>query len=117
MTTEIMLVLLGMGGFTTGGLNLMPSACESHEPIDLMHAHIGGMDVFARGQRPTPFVRMAGWPSSYRIVIPVMTVTLELRSKRVPQVLELEQYALSNGEPSLASGRQEMLENLVNDFI
>jgi xylose isomerase len=29
----------------------------------------------------------------------------------------LEQYALSNGEPSLASGRQEMLENLVNDFI
>jgi xylose isomerase len=24
---------------------------------------------------------------------------------------------LSNGEPSLASGRQEMLENLVNDFI
>jgi xylose isomerase len=30
---------------------------------------------------------------------------------------ELEQYALANGEPSLASGRQEMLENLINEFI
>jgi xylose isomerase len=30
---------------------------------------------------------------------------------------ELAQYALSKGEPQLASGRQEMLENLINDFI
>ena len=31
MTTEIMLVLLGMGGFTTGGLNFDESRRESHE--------------------------------------------------------------------------------------
>jgi xylose isomerase len=30
---------------------------------------------------------------------------------------ELEAHALANGEPSLASGRQEMLENLINEFI
>ena len=30
---------------------------------------------------------------------------------------ELETYALANGEPGLASGRQEMLENLINEFI
>ena len=30
---------------------------------------------------------------------------------------ELEAYALQNGEPTIASGRQEMLENLINDFI
>ena len=30
---------------------------------------------------------------------------------------ELEKFALSNGEPTLGSGRQEMLENLLNEFI
>ena len=30
---------------------------------------------------------------------------------------ELEQFAMSNGEPFLSSGRQEMLENLINEFI
>ena len=30
---------------------------------------------------------------------------------------DLEKYALSNGEPTLASGRQEMLENLINEFL
>ena len=50
MTTQIMLVVLKMGGFTTGGLNFdAKRRRESHEPIDLMHAHIGGMDAFARG--------------------------------------------------------------------
>ena len=30
---------------------------------------------------------------------------------------ELESYTLENGEPLIASGRQEMLENLINEFI
>ena len=30
---------------------------------------------------------------------------------------ELEAHAMAHGEPSLASGRQEMLENLINEFI
>ena len=30
---------------------------------------------------------------------------------------DLEKIALANGEPQLASGRQEMLENLINTFI
>ena len=30
---------------------------------------------------------------------------------------ELEAYILANGEPKLQSGRQEMLENLLNDYI
>ena len=30
---------------------------------------------------------------------------------------DLEKYALSNPEPILASGRQEMMENLLNEFI
>jgi len=30
---------------------------------------------------------------------------------------ELEAYTLKNGEPVTQSGRQEMIENLINDFI
>ena len=30
---------------------------------------------------------------------------------------ELEKHTHENGEPHIASGRQEMLENLINDFI
>jgi xylose isomerase len=30
---------------------------------------------------------------------------------------ELEAFTLKNGEPALGSGRQEMMENLVNEFI
>ena len=29
----------------------------------------------------------------------------------------LEKHALSHGEPELASGQQELLENLINEFI
>ena len=42
-TTQVMLVVLGMGGFTTGGLNFdAKRRRESHHPDDLFHEHIGG---------------------------------------------------------------------------
>jgi xylose isomerase len=31
--------------------------------------------------------------------------------------MELEQYCLAHGEPEVKSGRQEMLENILNDLI
>ena len=51
LTTQCMLsILAGMGGLTTGGINFDAKVRrESFEPIDLFHAHIGGMDAFARG--------------------------------------------------------------------
>src|SRR6185437_2023512 len=50
LTTQCMLCILGMGGFTTGGVNFDAKVRrESFEPVDLFHAHIGGMDAFARG--------------------------------------------------------------------
>ena len=50
LTTNTMLVLLQSGGFTTGGLNFdAKRRRESFEPVDLFHAHIAGMDAFARG--------------------------------------------------------------------
>src|SRR3954466_2813421 len=52
LTTQCMLCILGMGGFSTGGVNFDAKVRrESFEPIDLFHAHIGGMDAFARGTK------------------------------------------------------------------
>ena len=50
LTTKVMLIVLKYGGFTTGGLNFDAKVRrESFEPVDLFHAHIGGMDAFAKG--------------------------------------------------------------------
>ena len=72
LTTHCMLCVLGMGGFTTGGVNFDAKVRrESFEPIDLFHAHIGGMDTFARGlkigacdpeRRPPGRVRQGALP-------------------------------------------------------
>jgi len=119
-TTQVMLVVLGMGGFTTGGLNFdAKRRRESHEPIDLFHAHIGGMDAFARGLKIAAAIRKDGrlaefvskryssFDSGIGAKVEAGTATFA----------ELEAFALSNGEPQLASGRQEMLENILNEFL
>src|SRR5579872_4961085 len=50
LTSQCMLTILKAGGLTTGGVNFDAKVRrESFEPIDLFHAHIGGMDAFARG--------------------------------------------------------------------
>lgn len=120
LTTQVMLCVLKMGGFVTGGLNFdAKRRRESHEPIDLMHAHIGGMDAFARGLKIAAAIhadgRLAGFvkdryssfDSGIGAQVEAGTVSFE----------DLEKYALENAEPQLASGRQEMLENLVNEFL
>ncbi|NQY33159.1 MAG: xylose isomerase, partial [Coraliomargarita sp.] len=120
LTTQVMLCVLKMGGFVTGGLNFdAKRRRESHEPIDLMHAHIGGMDAFARGLKIAAAIRADGrlagfvkdryssFDSGIGAQVEAGTVSFE----------DLEKYALENAEPQLASGRQEMLENLVNEFL
>ena len=119
-TTSIMEKVLEMGGFTTGGLNFdAKRRRESHEPEDLYHAHIGGMDAFARGLKSAAKLRADGriaefvakrydsWNSGIGAKVEAKQVSLE----------DLSAYALGNGEPTIGSGRQEHLENLLNEFI
>ena len=50
-----------MGGFTTGGLNFdAKRRRESWEPVDLVHAHVVGMDAFARGLKTAAAIRADG---------------------------------------------------------
>lgn len=119
-TTEIMLCVLKMGGFTTGGLNFdAKRRRESHEPVDLFHAHIGGMDAFARGLKIAAAIRADGRLENFvkdRYASFDSGIGAKVEAGQT-SLKELEEYALSNPEPKLASGRQEMLENLVNEFI
>lgn len=120
LTTEIMLKVLEMGGFTTGGLNFdAKRRRESHEPSDLFHAHIGGMDAFARGLKIAAAIREDGRLQEFvnnRYKSWTTGIGAKIANKEV-SLEEVSAYALSNGEPTLDSGRQEMLENLVNEFI
>ena len=119
-TTQIMLVVLGMGGLTTGGLNFdAKRRRESHDPEDLFHAHIGGMDAFARGLKIAAAIRADGRLADFvkqRYASFDSGLGARIEAREVGLV-ELSAHALASGEPRLASGRQEMLENLLNEFI
>ena len=115
-----LLVVLEMGGFTTGGLNFdAKRRRESHDPIDLMHAHIGGMDAFARGLKIAQAIREDGRLAKFvdeRYSSFDGDIGAKVESGQC-SFEDLEAFALANGEPTLSSGRQEMLENLVNEFL
>jgi xylose isomerase len=120
LTTQIMLRILRMGGLTTGGLNFdAKRRRESHEPIDLFYAHIGGMDAFARGLQIADAILRDGrldgaLRQRYRTWDTVIGRKIE---KRKMSLVELDEYARGIRSPKLESGRQEMLENLINEYI
>lgn len=120
LTTQVMLAVLKMGGFKTGGLNFdAKRRRESHEPEDLFYAHIGGMDAFARGLKNAAAIRADGRLEAF-LTKRYASFGEGLGAKvgqRATSFGELEAFALANGEPQLASGRQEMIENLLNDYL
>jgi xylose isomerase len=120
LAARCMLVILKHGGLAPGGVNFDAKVRrESFEPIDLFHAHIGGMDAFARGLKIAAAIRADGelaglleeryrsWDSGIGARIESGSTDLEA----------LEAYMLEKGEiaPN-QSGRQEMLLNLINRF-
>ncbi len=67
LTTQCMLVILEQKGLAPGGVNFDAKVRrESFEPIDLFHAHIGGMDAFARGTKIAAAIRKARPPGRFR---------------------------------------------------
>ena len=109
-----------MGGFTTGGLNFDAKVRrESFEPIDLFHAHIGGMDAFARGLKIAAAIRDDGRLDGLR------QATLRELGQRHRQRIEsgssnfddLTEWVKQNPEPVIASGRQELMENILNELL
>ncbi len=121
LTTEIMLSILKMGGFTTGGTNFDAKVRrESFEPVDLFYAHIGGMDAFARGLKIASAIRKDGRLADFlkqRYSSWDTGIGSKIESGKA-DFKELEAYILKKGEAAAnVSGRQELLENIINDFI
>ena len=117
---EAMLVLLGDGGFKTGGFNFDAKVRrESTDPEDMFIAHIGGMDTFARGllvahdileNSPLPELRRQRYASFDEG--PGQTFESGKLS-----LTDLRDHAAKKGEPAQISGKQEWVENLINDYI
>ena len=121
LTTQCMYYILKHGGFTTGGVNFDAKVRrESFEPIDLFHAHIGGMDAFARGLKIAAAMRADGvidkmlaeryasWDSG---------IGAEIEGDK-QNFKTLEAYMLEKGDvtPNI-SGRQELFENVINHYV
>lgn len=119
-TTQIMLVLLRHGGLGRGGVNFDAKVRrESTDPLDLFHAHIGGMDTFARGLITAAAIRADGTLQA-RLQERYASWHEGLGEQIVAGQHNLEsltEWALAHPVPENASGRQEELENLINRFI
>jgi xylose isomerase len=116
-----MLAILKHGGLTTGGVNFDAKVRrESFEPIDLFYAHIGGMDAFARGLKIAAAIRADGVLADFvkqRYSSWDSDLGKEIESGK-SSLAALEKYMLAKGEAAPnASGRQEMLENLINQYL
>jgi xylose isomerase len=121
LTAQCMLSLLKMGGFKTGGVNFDAKVRrESYEPVDLFHAHIGGMDAFARGLKIAAAIRADGRLEEFvknRYRSWDTGIGKKIESGKT-SFKTLETYMLKKGEVTKnESGRQEFLENLINEFI
>jgi len=121
LTTQCMLVIMKQGGLAPGGLNFDAKVRrESFEPVDLFHAHIGGMDAFARGLKIAAAIRKDGVLDDFvkrRYASFDSGIGQKIEAGTVG-FADLEKYMLEKGNPAAnESGRQELLENIINNYL
>jgi xylose isomerase len=118
--TLAMIVILNQNGLGKGGLNFDAKVRRSsNDPYDLFHAHIGGMDAFARGLLIAHEIIQDKVLSKFiaeRYSSFATGIGAKIMSRKVG-LRDLEQWIIKEGTPKLESGRQEMLENILNSYI
>jgi xylose isomerase len=118
--TEAMMEIIQAGGFTNGGINFdAKTRRNSTDMEDIFISHVSGMDVFARALVIADNILK---DSDY----------LKLRKTRYASydngkgaefeagklnLTDLYNVAKEAGEPKQVSGKQEMLEQLINCYI
>ena len=118
--TEAMLIILQAGGFKGGGINFDAKIRRnSTDPEDLFHAHIGGMDTFARALITADAILQK---SDYKKIRTDRYTSFDKgKGKEFEEgklsLEELRAYAIENGEPAVTSGKQEYVENIINRYI
>ncbi len=117
---ESLLIILEAGGFAGGGVNFDAKTRRNSTDLeDIFHAHIGGMDAFARALviadnvlQKSPYQkfrkeRYASFDSGTGQSFEQGKLKLE----------DLRNFAAEHGEPEQLSGKQEWLENIINQYI
>jgi len=115
-----MLVILDMGGFKTGGVNFDAKTRRNSTDLeDIFIAHIAAMDTFARAlivadkvRTDSDFLKMrkeryASFDSGDGANFEDGKLTLE----------DLRELAIKMGEPEQISGKQELFESIINQYI
>lgn len=118
--TEAMMIILNAGGFKTGGINFDAKVRRnSVDPEDLFIAHVSGMDTFARALiiadkilKESDYLKMKkkryeSYDKGKGKEFENGKLTLE----------DLRKIAVQAGEPAPVSGKQELLEQLINMYI
>ncbi|MCB9314964.1 MAG: xylose isomerase [Lewinellaceae bacterium] len=118
--TEAMLVILEAGGLQGGGINFDAKTRRNSTDLDdLFHAHIGGIDVFAKALLAADAILSK---SAYKKMRQERYASFDsgdgqaFESGKL-QLTDLLRSASSQGEPETRSGKQERYENLVNRYL
>ncbi len=117
---ESMLIIVEAGGFQGGGINFdAKRRRNSTDPADLFHAHIGGIDTFARALITADTILQK---SEYTKIRSTRYASFDTgKGKDFEQgklsLEDLRAYAVEKGEPKAVSGQQELIENIINRYI
>ncbi len=118
--TEAMLVILESGGIQGGGVNFdAKTRRNSTDLVDLFHAHIGGMDVFARALLAADAILQK---SAYRSMRQDRYSSFDTGDGQTFETGKMDLSSLAaigmaSDEPTLQSGQQELYENILNQFV
>jgi xylose isomerase len=117
---ESALIILEAGGFDGGGVNFdAKTRRNSTDPEDMFLAHIGGMDAFARAFIIAEKILAK---SSYKKFRESRYASFDNGKGKEFELgklglVDLRTFAFSKGEPKQISGKQEWLENIINQYI
>lgn len=118
--TLCMYEVLQAGGFINGGLNFDAKTRRgSHTMEDIFYAYIAGMDTFALGLIKAAQLMEAGDIDRFkaeRYASFQSGIGAEILAESVG-LAELEEYSLRKEPEMPASGRQEMLEAMLNSIL
>ena len=119
-TVEAMLIFLKAGGLKGGGVNFDAKIRRNSTDLeDVFIAHIGGADTFARALLAAEKLL---YDSPYKDVISSRYSSFDSGNGKAFEegkltLEDLYKIAQKNGELELKSGKQELLENIINQYL
>ncbi|MDC1377840.1 xylose isomerase [Flavobacteriaceae bacterium] len=118
--TEAMLVFLKSGGLQGGGINFDAKIRRNSTDLeDIFHAHIGGADTFARALLVAEKILSE---STYLKMLKDRYASFDSNDGKAFEngklsLEEIAKIAMNGGDPKRISGKQELFENIINQYL